>query len=62
MLILAGEGLAHVGGAAHPVRAGSYVYLPPGEPHCLENTGRAEMRVLGVFHPADSPASKEPTG
>jgi mannose-6-phosphate isomerase-like protein (cupin superfamily) len=34
------------------------VHLPPGEPHCLENTGRATLRVLGVFHPGGSPASK----
>src|SRR5437868_1109216 len=32
---------------------------PPGEPHCLENTGRATLRVLGVFHPGGSPASKQ---
>ena len=34
------------------------LHLPPGLVHCLENTGSATMRVLGVFHPADSPAAK----
>jgi len=58
VLILQGRGLAHVGGAEHPVAAGTCAHLPPGLVHCLENTGRGTMRVLGVFHPADSPAAK----
>ena len=31
---------------------------PPPVPHCLENTGTTPLRVLGVFHPAGSPAAK----
>ena len=31
---------------------------PPQAPHCLENTGPEPLRVLGVFHPAGSPAAK----
>ena len=33
--------------------------LPPLQPHCLENTGAEPLRVLGVFHPAGSPAAKQ---
>lgn len=58
VLILEGHGTAHIGGAEHAIGPGTCVHLPPGLPHCLENTGSAEMRVLGVFHPANSPAAK----
>jgi quercetin dioxygenase-like cupin family protein len=58
VLILAGKGVAHIGGAEHDLAAGTCLHLPPGLPHCLENTGAGMMRVLGVFHPADSPAAK----
>ena len=58
VLILQGEGIAHIGGAEHPLSAGTCAHLPPGLVHCLENTGPSMMRVLGVFHPADSPAAK----
>jgi mannose-6-phosphate isomerase-like protein (cupin superfamily) len=58
VLILAGEGVAHVGGSQHALAPGTCLHLPPGSRHCLENTGTALLRVLGVFHPADSPAAK----
>src|SRR6266516_1895424 len=35
---------------------GSCVHLPARLVHCLENHGPGEMRVLGVFRPAGSPA------
>jgi mannose-6-phosphate isomerase-like protein (cupin superfamily) len=37
---------------------GRRVHLPPGLPHCLENTGPGTLVVLGVFHPGGSPAAK----
>jgi quercetin dioxygenase-like cupin family protein len=58
VLILAGEGVCHTGAGDRPLAAGSCVHLPPGLPHCLENTGQSALRVLGVFHPGDSPAAK----
>jgi mannose-6-phosphate isomerase-like protein (cupin superfamily) len=58
VLILAGEGVAHIGGSRHALAPGTCLHLPPGLQHCLENTGPALLRVLGVFHPADSPAAK----
>jgi mannose-6-phosphate isomerase-like protein (cupin superfamily) len=60
VLILAGTGVAHVDGTETPLSAGAWLHLPPGREHCLENTGPDVMRVLGVFHPADSPAAKLP--
>jgi quercetin dioxygenase-like cupin family protein len=59
VLVLDGEGVLHAGPADHPLAPGSCVHLPPGTPHCLENTGRSTLRVLGVFHPGGSPAAKE---
>jgi len=60
--VLEGEGLLHLEESTRPIRAGSCVHLPPPVEHCLENTGTAPLRVLGVFHPAGSPASKTETG
>lgn len=54
--VLAGEGSFHVNGESAPLRAGSCVHLPARLVHCLENHGPEEMRVLGVFRPAGSPA------
>lgn len=58
VLIVQGEGIAHIGRAEHALSAGTCAHLPPGLEHCLENTGTGTLRVLGVFHPADSPAAK----
>jgi mannose-6-phosphate isomerase-like protein (cupin superfamily) len=60
VLILAGEGVLHVGDEDRPLSPGSCLHLAPGTPHCLENTGQATLRVLGVFHPGGSPAAKKP--
>jgi quercetin dioxygenase-like cupin family protein len=54
--VLDGQGRLHVDGETAPLRAGSCVHLPAGLVHCLENVGPGEMRVLGVFRPAGSPA------
>jgi quercetin dioxygenase-like cupin family protein len=54
--VLDGEGFLEIGGEQAPLRAGSCVHLPARLVHCLANTGATEMRVLGVFRPAGSPA------
>jgi mannose-6-phosphate isomerase-like protein (cupin superfamily) len=54
--VLAGEGALHTDGESETLRAGSCVHLPARLIHCLENIGPGEMRVLGVFRPAGSPA------
>jgi quercetin dioxygenase-like cupin family protein len=58
VLILDGTGIAHIGGTEHALAPGTCLHLPPGLRHCLENNGSAMLRVLGVFHPADTPAAK----
>jgi mannose-6-phosphate isomerase-like protein (cupin superfamily) len=54
--VLEGEGVLHVDGGEAPLEPGSCVHLPARLVHCLANTGSSEMRLLGVFRPAGSPA------
>lgn len=54
--VLAGEGLLEIEGRTAPLRPGSCVHLPRTLVHCLANTGDTELRLLGVFRPAGSPA------
>ncbi len=56
--VLAGRGVVHLGEATAEIGPGTSIYLPPYQPHCLENTGQDLLAVLGVFHPAGSPAAK----
>ncbi len=56
--VLAGRGVVHLGERAAEIGPGTSIYLPPYQPHCLENTGQDLLQVLGVFHPAGSPAAK----
>ncbi len=54
--ILDGEGELMIGGRRAPLSPGSCVHLPARLVHCLANTGASELRLLGVFRPAGSPA------
>lgn len=54
--VLSGEGVMHAGASSTPVGAGSCIFLPIRQRHCLENTGSGDLRLLGVFYPAGSPA------
>jgi quercetin dioxygenase-like cupin family protein len=54
--ILEGEGFLEIEGERAPLEAGSCVHLPARLVHCLANTGDSELRLLGVFRPAGSPA------
>lgn len=54
--VLEGEGVLEIGGEQAPLRPGTCVHLPRTLVHCLANTGDSELRVLGVFRPAGSPA------
>ncbi len=60
LYVVEGRGVLHIGDLHEPISAGSCVHLPPLVEHCLENTGKDSMRVLGVFHPAGDPASRAP--
>ncbi|HYS55471.1 MAG TPA: cupin domain-containing protein [Thermoanaerobaculia bacterium] len=56
LCILKGSGLLWAGSSKTPIGAGSCVYLPKRQVHCLENTTSDELRLLGVFYPAGSPS------
>jgi len=59
--VLAGQGVVHLNGGQTEIGPGTSIYLPPYQPHCLENTGAEPLQVLGVFYPAGSPAVKQTT-
>jgi uncharacterized cupin superfamily protein len=54
--ILEGEGELVIGERRAALSSGSCVHLPARLVHCLANTGASELRLLGVFRPAGSPA------
>jgi len=54
--VLEGEGYLDISGEQAPIRPGTCIHLPKTLVHSLANTGDREMRVLGVFRPAGSPA------
>jgi mannose-6-phosphate isomerase-like protein (cupin superfamily) len=56
LFILQGQGRMWAGKTHTPIEAGACIYLPKGQIHCVENTGDDELRLLGVFYPAGSPA------
>lgn len=56
LCILSGRGRMWASEATAPITRGSLIFLPRRQVHCTENTGRGELRLLGVFYPAGSPA------
>jgi mannose-6-phosphate isomerase-like protein (cupin superfamily) len=60
LCILQGSGFLWAGSSKTPIAPGSCVYLPKGQPHCVENTTSGELRLLGVFYPAGSPTMRYP--
>lgn len=56
LFILKGEGRMWAGDTNTHIGPGSCIYLPKRQVHCVENTGDGELRLLGVFYPAGSPA------
>ena len=54
--ILEGEGHFWSGASSTPVKAGTCLYLPRRQPHCLENTGESPLSLYGLFYPAGSPS------
>lgn len=61
LFILRGEGRMWAGTRSTRIGYGSCIYLPRRQVHCLENTGTGELRLLGVFYPAGSPAVRYET-
>jgi mannose-6-phosphate isomerase-like protein (cupin superfamily) len=56
LCVLQGTGRMWAGRTHTPVGPGSCVFLPRRQVHCMENTGGGELRLLGMFYPAGSPA------
>jgi mannose-6-phosphate isomerase-like protein (cupin superfamily) len=56
LFILRGAGRMWAGDTSAEIGAGSCIYLPKRQLHCVENTGHDELRLLGVFYPAGSPS------
>jgi quercetin dioxygenase-like cupin family protein len=61
IVILNGTGEMWAGASHAPIGTGSCIFLPHGQVHCVENRGDREMRLLGVFYPAGSPAVRYST-
>ena len=61
LFILRGEGRMWTEAKSTPIEYGSCIYLPRRQVHCVENTGTGELRLLGVFYPAGSPAVRYET-
>jgi mannose-6-phosphate isomerase-like protein (cupin superfamily) len=61
LFILRGQGRMWAGETNTPIGPGSCIYLPKRQVHCVENTGADELRLLGVFYPAGSPAVRYET-
>lgn len=58
LCILDGTGVMWAGATSTPIASGSCIFLPRKQRHCVENTGARELRLLGVFYPAGSPAAR----
>ena len=56
LCILKGSGFLWAGKSKTPICPGSCAYLPKRQVHCVENTTSDELRLIGVFFPAGSPA------
>jgi mannose-6-phosphate isomerase-like protein (cupin superfamily) len=56
LCVLEGRGRFWSGENHAAIGPGSCVFLPRRQPHCVENTGRGELLLLGVFYPSGSPA------
>lgn len=54
--VLAGQGRFWSGESSTHISAGSCLYLPRRQPHCLENTGSESLQLYGLFYPSGSPA------
>jgi mannose-6-phosphate isomerase-like protein (cupin superfamily) len=60
MCILQGSGRMWAGSSSTPIAPGSCIFLPRKQVHCVENLTSGELRLLGMFYPAGSPAVRYP--
>lgn len=57
--VSAGLGLMTLGQSSFQVEAGDTVLIPPGTPHCIENTGAVPLVILCACSPAYRHADTE---
>lgn len=60
--VVAGEGIAHIDGADHPVAVGHTSWIPAGVPHCFRNAGAAPMVIFWVYASIDATRTIVATG
>ena len=51
--VVSGEGLIELDGERSVMRAGDYVFIPPGVVHAMYNTGTADLTFFVVTSPPD---------
>lgn len=51
LFVVAGSGLAILGGRRRSIRAGSLVLIERGTTHEIRNTGRTPLKTLNVYVP-----------
>lgn len=49
--VLEGEGLMEIDGASHVVRKHDVIFLPPGVPHSIANSGLVDLIFLVITSP-----------
>jgi len=57
--ITAGQGTMTLDTESFPVTIGDTICIPPGTPHCIENTGDDELVILCCCSPAYADADTE---
>jgi quercetin dioxygenase-like cupin family protein len=50
--VLEGSLRFRLGDELHEAPAGSFVFVPRGTPHCFQNAGEADARILVLFNPS----------
>ena len=49
--VLQGDGEVTVDGETQPIHAGEMVYIDPGKPHGIRNTGETDLHLMFVYAP-----------
>jgi mannose-6-phosphate isomerase-like protein (cupin superfamily) len=51
LFVVAGSGIAVLGGRKHKLKAGSLVLIERGTTHEIRNTGRSRLQTLNIYVP-----------
>jgi len=50
--VLGGEGEITVGDDAYVVGQGDFIFIPPGVPHAVHNSGSEDLRLIEIYAPS----------